>query len=471
MKKIITLLVVLLPVCATYAQLDINAFNATGAGYATTRLTDYQCLGVNPANLGWTWNNNAVNFGLAEMGISIHTDALTRKQVMKDMFDNSIKLDMDQKLDAAANFTDSRVWAQGGMTWLGVSYQDDKIGGLAFSIRDRGMWHTKFNSAAARFLFLGYHDSYFDSLAVEGTDTIGYATNPQSANIVYNGTRFEFIWYREYNLAYGRQIIKNDVIELYGGLGLKYLVGYGSLLYYQVESDLNAYSALCPVFDVDYGTPTPSQIEGKGLKKVGSGFGIDLGATFVFKKNLKASIAINDIGSINWDGNVYEGQEVRVWKIETSGIDNYNIFEQGDLIITDNAPNDNGEWEGLENKRVSLATHMRMGASYKVHPKVEFGGDLLVPLKKDLPGSYMGPVFALGTVYEPVRWVQLSLGLVSGKELGTNVPIGVTFFPARDEDTSWTFGFALRDISTYLKESEPTVSAAFGFLRFSFGKK
>ncbi len=196
---------------------------------------------------------------------------------------------------------------------------------------------------------------------------------------MYKGTRFEFIWYREYNLGYGRNIIKNDLIELYGGIGLKYLVGYGSLLYYQKESDLNAYSALCPVFDVNYNTPTPSQIDGKGLKKVGSGFGIDLGATFVYKKTLKASIAVNDIGSINWNGNVYEGQEVRVWKIETPGIDNYNIFEQGELILTDNAPNDNGEWQGLENKRVSLATHMRLGVSYRIHPKLEAGGDVLCP--------------------------------------------------------------------------------------------
>lgn len=471
MKKNLTLILAMLWSAVSFAQLDINAFNATGAGYAVTRLTDYQCLGINPANLGWTWNKNTVNFGLAELGVSIHTDAMTHSQVLNDLFNDSRVLTMDQRREAASNFTDKRVWAQGGLTWLGVSFQNEKVGGIGFSVRDRGLWNTKFNTAAARFLFIGFHDNYFDSLVVDGSDTIGYSTHPLSANTVYQGTSLQFIWYREYNLGYGRNIIKNDLIELYGGIGLKYLVGYGSLQYLQTGSSLNAYSALGPVFDVNYNTPTPSQISGKGLKKVGTGMGIDLGATFVYDKNLKASIAINDIGSINWNGNVYEGQEVRVWKIETPGIHNYNIFSEGELINTDNAPGDPGKWKGIENKKISLATNMRLGVSYKIVPKLEVGTDLLLPVKKDVPGAYDGAVFALGTVYEPAKWVQLSIGVLSGKEMGTNIPFGVTFFPARDEDTSWTFGIAVRDISTFLKQSEPTLSVAFGFLRFSFGNQ
>ncbi|HRY34155.1 MAG TPA: DUF5723 family protein [Bacteroidales bacterium] len=471
MKQVLTLFSLVLLSVSLTAQTDINVFNATGGGYSVTRLTDYQCLGINPANLGWTWSDNSMNLGLFETGLSIHTGALTRKQVMKDMFDESIHLDMDQRRDAASAFTGEGLWAQGGMTWLGFSYQDDKLGGFAFSARDRGFWNTVFNSEAARFVFLGFYDPYFDSLVVNGEDTVGYATDPEFASKVYAGTNMQFIWYREYNLAYGRKMLEYNDWKLFAGLGLKYLVGYGSFQYLQNEAGLTAYSALAPVFEVDYDTPTPSKIDGTGLKKTGSGFGADLGVSVHYGEDWKFSLALNDIGSIKWDGNVYEGQEVKVWKIETPGIDNYNIFSQGELISTDNAPDDPGQWKGLENKTVALPMHLRTGISYKLHEKVEAGADLYLPLTEDVPGAYEGPLFGLGAVYEPAKWVQLSLGLVSGKETGTNIPIGISFFPARDEDGSWQLGIALRDVSTYLKESEPTVSFAFGFLRFSFGQK
>lgn len=471
MKKIFTLFIVSTLMGNTIAQMDINTFNACGGGYSVTRLTDYQCLGVNPANLGWTWNENAYNLGLMETGLSIHTEALSRKQVMNDLFDESIHLTMKEREEAASDFTDAIFWAQGGITWLGFSFQDDKIGGFAFSVRDRGLWNTKLNKEAARFLFLGYHDPYFDSLAVQFVDTTGYAKNPLPAAQVYSGTSLQFIWYREFNVGYGRKFIDTKDLKFYGGAGLKYLIGYGSFHYLQGESGLNAYSALSPLFEVDYGEPTPSQVDGKGMKKVGSGIGIDLGATLVLKEKLTVSLSLNDIGSINWDGNVYEGQNVKVWKIETPGVDNYNIFSQGELIVTDDAPDEPGLWKGLENKQVGLPMHLRLGGSYKIIPSVEVGADLYMPMTKDVPGAYDGPVMGLGTYYEPARWVQLSLGFVSGKDLGTNIPFGVSFFPARDEDTSWQVGFAVRDVSSLLKQDNPMVSAAFGFLRFSFGSK
>ncbi|MCX6269849.1 MAG: DUF5723 family protein [Bacteroidetes bacterium] len=453
------------------AQMDISAFNATGSGYSTAKLTDYQCLGINPANLGWSWSENSMNLGLVETGFSIHTQALTRKQVSHDLPSSSFQMTMEEREQAAANFSGKRFWAQAAVTWLGFSFQDDKAGGFAFSIRERFLWNTKFNLQAARFLFLGYRDPYFDSKMLEGSDSVGYASNPLPASTVYAGTNLQFIWYREYNLGYGRKIMNTRDFDWYGGIGLKYLTGYGSFQYLQDGSGLKAFTALSPVFNVNYNEVTPSKIEGKGLKKTGNGFGADIGTTLMYKQNLKVALSVNDIGFIKWNGNVYEGQEVRVWRINSEGIDNYDLFSQGELIKTDAAPGDPDRWKGLKYKKVWLPTNLRAGATYKVVPKLEFGTDLYIPLKKDVPGAYEGVVFGLGTVYEPAKWVQLSIGFVTGKDVGTNVPVGITFFPARDEDSSWQLGFALRDVSTYFKNSDPTVSMAVGFLRFAFGNK
>ncbi len=471
MKKKSILIVILWVAClSAFSQLEISSFNATGGGYSTTFLTDYQCLGINPANLGWTWDDHRFNIGFLETGMSIYSEPLTKKQVLGDLFSNEDHLSMADRQQAAKDFSNSLLWAQAGITWVGFSYQNEKIGGFAFSIRDRALWNTVLNDKAADFLFLGYNDPYFDSLAVTHGDTVGYSTNPKWASEVYNGSYLHFLWYREYNFGYGRIIVDKEDFKMYGGIGIKYLAGYGSYQYIQEGSDLRAYTALSPLFDVDYDAPTPSQVSGNGLKRVGDGIGFDIGFTFLIKNKLKLALALNDIGFINWNGNVYKGNNTSVWKIETSGMHNYNVFEQGELITTDNAPNDPNLWDGLESKKVNLPMHFRGGASFRFNPKIEIGGDIYVPIEKKVPGTYEKIIGGIGCHYDPAKWVQLSIGVVSGGKIGTNLPFGVSFFPVRNENSTWQLGFALRDMISLFKKNDATVSAAFGFIRVSFGK-
>lgn len=454
------------------SQTEISAFNATGGGYHTTFLSDYQCLGVNPANLGWTHNDHKMNLGFFEFAGSIYSEPLTKKQVMNDLFDGSFELSMDEKYDAAEQFTDARLLGIGSLMYAGFSYQDEKIGGIAFNVRERLLWNSVFNEYAARFLFLGYNDPYFDSVAYDDGKRIGISTNPRYASDVYEGTDLHFLHTREFSLGYGREIINiDDDIVWYGGIGLKYILGYAGLQYYQqVSGDLLGFSALSPAYGVDYGEDTPSEVEGSGLKKVGSGFGFDIGTTFKYK-DLKVGLAVNDIGSINWNGDVYEGYDVKVYSIETDGIDSYNLFEEGELIGTDNAPDDPNQWLGLKDKKAKLPMNLRGGVSYDILSDLQVGADIYVPLAEGVPGVYEAPVFGLGARYNPSPGVQLSLGVVTGGKFGTNVPFGVTFIPVNNDDRTWTLGIATRDLMTLFTNNDPTLSICFGFLRFSFGQK
>jgi len=472
MKRSFTLLTLMLFTMIGFAQMEISSYNATGGGYSTTFLSDYQCLGINPANLGWTWTKNSMNLGFMETAMGIYSEPLTRKQVLGDMFNEDINLTSAEKAQAAADFTDTRMWAQGGVTWLGFSYQHEKIGGFAISIRDRMLWNTVLNDTAANFLFQGYnYTPYFDSLANPGTDsTTGWSTHPDYAVNVYRGSNLHAVWYREYNFGYGRKIIEKDDFIWYGGIGIKYITGYGSFQYKDSGNELLAYSALSPIFEVDYDEPSPSLLTSTGLKKVGDGVGFDLGFTFMLKQKIKIGLAVNDIGWIWWNGNVYQGNNVKVSTIETAGLDNYNIFAQGQLIVADNAPDDPSMWTGLESKKVALPMNFRGGASWKIIPNLEVGLDSYIPLNKDIPGRYEKPMISVGTHYDPAKWVQLSLGVVSGGKVGTNVPFGVSFFPVRNENTTWQLGFATRDMISWFKSTNATPSFAFGFLRFTFGE-
>lgn len=72
-----------------FSQLDGGAFNSTGSGFTVVSLNDYQCLGVNPANLGWQKNNHNMHTGFFEFGLSIYSEPLSKSMVYKDLIGNS----------------------------------------------------------------------------------------------------------------------------------------------------------------------------------------------------------------------------------------------------------------------------------------------------------------------------------------------------------------------------------------------
>jgi hypothetical protein len=474
MKKIYILLITFSWLATLHSQTSLNIVNTIGTGYSTSVVSDYQCLGVNPANLGWSWDNHMIHLGLAETGLTIYTNAVTKQQLYNDVFNNDTYLDMTQRIQAATEFTDTRLWGLGGETWLGLSVNIPKIGGFGFSIRDRFLWNTVLNSEAARFIFLGYHDyQYFDSLVTNGGDTTGFASlhNRKPASTVYDGTKAQFVWYREYNFGFGREIIKSDDITLYAGIGVKYLVGYGTLQYYiDHGGQVDAFSSLGPEFKVDYGEPTPNPVTGSGVKSVGHGWGFDIGLTLKLMKKLRISAAITDIGSIKWDGNVYTASDVTVYSISTPGITNYNIFTNSELIKTNGLPNEPPTWQGVATKTVNLPMSMRAGADLQLIPQIDVGADIFIPLNKDVPGSYDKAILGFGAKFDPLKWIEISAGVTTGADVGTHVPLGLSFYPVRNAAASWQVGFAIPDILTLFKSNDIMTGFAFGFLRFGFGK-
>ena len=476
MKAILSFFFLILFVTILPAQTEMNSFTSTGSGYATSTINDYQSLGINPANLGWKRNGHSMNIGFFEFGGSVFSEALTKNQIFNDLYGNSISLDDEGKLDAANAFTDTRTIGRASALLAGFSYQDEDIGGFAFNIRERFIWHSLLNENAADYLFLGYNDMYFDSTAFENGDEVGYSTNPQQATSLYDGSDNHMLMYTEFNFGYGRKIIKKDNVTWYMGVNVKYLIGQAMARFYQDESGgLLANSALSPGFGVEFEgngvyDGAINKLEGSGLKTVGSGFGFDIGTSLEIKHKLRIGLAVNDIGNIKWKKNVYEGWDGTIWRIDTPGINNYNIFEEGQLINTDNGPPPTDSTiVGISELKLGLPMHFRGGLSYTFNEYIEAGLDTYIPLGEKVPGTLETPVLSIGVRANPANWVQLSTGVVNGGKFGTNVPFGITFYPLRNDKNTWEIGIATRDLITLFKQNNPTVSFAFGFLRFSFG--
>jgi hypothetical protein len=334
MKKLVQLFfmsALLLSVNAAYSQLELSAFSQTGSAYAVTALTDYQCLGTNPANLGWTRNEHKMNIGLFENAYMAYSEPLTKQQLTHDLFGGgdpfTSQADRDQAVD---NFTNALLLARGSTMLIGFSWQDEKIGGFAFQARQRIFWKNQINDKSSSFLFNGWNDSYFDVKITdeEGEVIKGESSDPSKASVVYAPSVISHAWYNEYILGYGRKFVDKENFKFYAGVDLKLIQGFGTV-HLQINEDysVDAYSALGPIYNVEYNEPTPSKMTGEGLQTAGMGYGMDIGVTFEVQSDIKVSLALNDLGQIKWDGNVYEGIDVDIREIESSGLNSYNIFD------------------------------------------------------------------------------------------------------------------------------------------------
>ncbi|MCC6601555.1 MAG: hypothetical protein IT223_12930 [Crocinitomicaceae bacterium] len=469
------------------AQTEGSAFTITGHGVATPFATDYQSLGINPANLDLTspYTGKRVTIGLCEIGASFYSEILTKPELKQNLFQEDIKdLTQEQQREYAMEFANSANSGDLDLMSMGFALQTSKVGSFAFSIRERADFFSKLGPQVSDLVWLGYTAPYFEQLVLENGDTIpnsdnisqdtldmvmqGFTTLANAGNLseIMQGTHFRFSWIREYNFGYGKKLMSTDNMELHGGIGLKLLVGQGLLDLEGKNGDAYGFSALSPIFQIDYediSDENPSAIDedAKPLKPVGMGFGVDLGTTLLIKNKFIISAAVNDIGSMTWNGNVYKLRDLKLTDFTSSGLESVSFIEQinqlngGDGVI---------EWQGASAIKTKLPTQGRLGFGIVLNQKLKGGVDFVTPMNEEV-GSLDKPVISIGGEFSPLPWVHLSLGVINGGNYDTKVPAGIRFVVGNG---SYELGIASRDLVTFFTNNQPTVSLSTGFLRFRF---
>lgn len=484
--KVLLLLAPLLSPLLLYGQSEITSFTVTGrGGAATTFVTDYQAIGINPANLGWEsrFEDKKVTFGLAEGSYSVFAEAL-RKDEIRNEFRNFDSRDFNwsEKADAAQDFAENGFAINVDFMSIGAAYATEEFGGLAFSVRDRLGSYINLSPEASDILFRGYNADYFDRKFDQNGNELSGNYDPDSVDYgmasdslrkelseLAQGTELDLNWYREFNLSYGRKLIKNDGFSLYAGAGVKYLRGFGMAKIRAEDGEISAFSSTSPAFGIDYGeeavqnNPSADTTNNGFLPDaVGQGVGFDLGANVVIGEKLKIGAAVNNIGSITWDGNVYTVKDTIVFDSESPGANSYNFFDE-----LDNISGDSGifRWDGEEKRKVRLPTVARLGASYQLTDKIEVGGDLVVPMN-DAPGNYRKAIIGVGGSISLLDWLEISAGVKSsGYGDVVNIPVGLVL---RSGTGGYEAGIASRDAVTFFSQNQPTLSLSTGFLRFRF---
>lgn len=203
----------------------------------------------------------------------------------------------------------------------------------------------------------------------------GFLKLPLTITEYYNGEHnfkglyfkdFQFIssWMRAYELSYGKMFRTDPgsgVLAVYGGIGLKYLVGFS---YHKIEFSGGAgYEDASGTFSGSYTALSLSATSDdmsvkEGLKggqaisnvpfmePVGRGFGVDVGVTMLLDPGVRVGLSLTDAGLINWKGKTRLTEVSGTIKIDStltiedidSLANNITIVKQTDDDFTTNPP-------------------------------------------------------------------------------------------------------------------------------------
>lgn len=497
MKRLFTLLG-LLTITSTFAQNEYIAWPATGKGVASTFVTDYHCLGINPANLGWQSTEKSVTMSTSEFGLSIYSESLA-KQDLRDNIWGVIRsgsldsLSYEDRINAAQGFASDFAF-NWDYNMFGISYQNEKFGGIAFSLRSRATWSSSFSSTFAQTLFQGKFSPQFDSLSYfNGVDTTMIANYPNmsqdsaqnvisgSASIPLNISDFVGDSYlrlslnREFHLGYGRKLFGSDsTFALYAGVGAKYIQGV-AMMQMSGDSAAGTYSMISsfsPGFDLDYGavaSGNPSAIAGQAQNfwrsPVGYGFGVDFGMNASILGKLHLAASVTNIGSMKYTGNVYRGKDTLVIDYSAAGLQNMNISNSIPELLEESGL---FELEGVAETEIKLPGQMRFGASLELAEIAHVGIDLVAPFDRTLPGSINGFAWGIGgdvIIPAGTSKIYLMTGVTGGGGYDIQMPVGVNFVLG---EGTYEVGIASRDAVTFFSQNKPTISMAMGFARVRF---
>lgn len=472
------------------AQNEYIAYPATGKGVSSTFVTDYHCLGINPANLGWQQYDKAVTTGSSEFGLSIYSESLAKQELRDNIWavakNGSLDtLTYDQKMSAISGFASDFAF-NWDYNMFGFAYQNPKFGGIAISIRSRASWSSSFSQEFSDLLFQGQQSEYFDTLQYwNGTDTVNIANyqnmRPDSSASVLGGTAsvplplsaligdsfLRLSLNREYHIGYGRKILNIDsVFTLYAGVGAKFIQGIAMMDLSKDENGmLQMYSAFSPGFQIDYAAglnSIPGQAQNFWRSSVGQGWGVDLGLNATLFNKLHLAASVTNIGSMTYTGNVYSLTDTLVVSYSSDGMESMDISQSIPEML---------DSTGLftlkkeQEYKIALPGTLRFGASIELGKFAHLGAEIVAPFN-NVPGSINGFAYGIGGDIKLAGGkIILMAGLTGGGNYSTQVPLGINFCFG---EGAYEVGIASRDAVTFFSKNSPTISAAFGFARFRF---
>lgn len=470
-----------------FAQIENAAYNATGrGGVGTTMLTDYQALGVNPANIAIRYSETKnLTIGIVEGSASVFLQGVTTDEIKNFIQKNSDSLNGYERLKGAETFSGKAFSASADVMPFGVAYVNDKVGSFAFNVKTSFRYFMDFNLNFTQYAFSGAAAiNLFPQLITGNQDTVandpgqyenyynnnggikaGYNKNGLSVGTILNNSSYKLHWTTDYTLGYARKIASLDEQHaLYGGVAVKYVQGFGYVDISAKDGRLSGVASYMPsLTGLDSLFKISSGGSSSNYKSVGQGIGFDIGGTLELFHDIRVGASVVNIGSITYRDNVYDIRD----SVFTTVAYNSDFLSGFDKILT---------WTKRESVKVPLATQLRIGASVSfLEKRIQAGLDYVQPLNK-AAGNYNTAVWALGGDFFVLRWLRISTGTTIGGNIASTsqgyktrvaIPFGIGI--VLGEDGGFEMGISTRDVTTIFNgKTSPLYSAAIGLMRFRF---
>ena len=412
MKKIYTLIFLISFSFSAFAQYGSSGtVEARSMGMAKTYNSVAQgilAIGINPANIV-SDNGNNIEFAtilpLPYVSIKTGTSFLSIQDFNYYFGGENGKARLLTESDKQSF---NKLFENGGLVFGNASTNifsirikpGNEIGALAFSITDFAGAKVNIPRALADFALTG--------------NTINKVYNLDDANV-------KAWWIRNYSLSYARNInfLKPSTFEnVSAGFSIKLVNGYSyigtesvnTFLQTNSSAEINgssnmlAYSAFSKQLNVKYDFDSTENHNSFSPfpEPAGTGIGFDLGFNFKLNKKLNFSLAVTDIGKINWNKNAAEYSSLGSIYVDSFS-DQNQIDSLNDKI--------KGSGKYIDGFSTSLPTAFRFGSSLLLDNKNNFiPGTLLLAFDfnqgfNELPGNSVRSRFSFGTEWKPGNWI------------------------------------------------------------------
>ena len=264
-----------------------------------------------------------------------------------------------------------------------------------------------------------------------------YGLDSAGSQYSFDETSVSAWWWRELNVSYGMKLpirLKNG-FDLYAGIGLKYISGYGIMQTSRYHGTIsnervgeNQYKALI-AFDYLINRSGIGLVSGDGgpfvifPQPAGTGVGVDLGLVAILD-GMELHLSVTDIGSVSWKAN----------PAETYGDFRLEFTDAFLSTIEDSIVNAlRGKNRRGEEFSTLLPTRFRIGFVFApdsgnltnwVPDGLILALDITQGFNESM-GNLTDPRLSLGAEYKGIPWIPLRTGLSIGDDSKLRWAVGI----------------------------------------------
>lgn len=372
----------------------------------------HRALGINPANLGRSGTFRK-SLGLLQLGGSYYSDGLDLGGLLllsftDDSLSDNFKEDWLGQVSDGGPFIFSNNLE---MEWLSFSIASERMGGMAFYLKDRVSSYSTIPGSMLALLLVGQ-----DALLSQP---------PERFNAAGNGTTLFYSHIREASLGYGRKIYKREGLHLYAGFAVKRLWGIG---YFRTNIDdglVAGLSSFSHFYKINYGQlRLENNLDRKLLDTSGEGIAWDAGLAADIGQAFHVSFSVTDVGQLNWNEQVLRSR--------TSFGDFAGSLNEGVINSASFSEELEDVYQALDFQegalfKTPLNTQFRLNTLYKADPRLSLSTDLILPVSENKPDilNYQPATFMAALNWNALPgYFNLSSGLFYSNAFGFRLPLG-----------------------------------------------